>query len=510
MSNNKRVLTNTIFLATRVIITILISLYTTRIIFNELGTQEYGLFSVIFSIVTFFTFLTGSVSESIQRFFSIAIGKKFEGTLKNTFKNSIVICSILAFFIVITLYSIREYVTLYVLNIPSSSLEQANKLFAIALFSVCISTIQAPFRALVLANEKMSFYAYLTVFESVAKLSLSLALMLISSEKLLVYSALLLLSNLITFIVYAVYCFKMFNKAITGGKLSWKIISELCTFSLWNTFGNFAHVCRSQGIIISINLFFAVTVNTAYALANIIAQAINSLAQSLTTAIKPQIVKAYAEKDTERYNAMIYFGSKYAFIFLFTLCSSVLFQTHDILSLWLTDVPPYTVWFVRLMIIVTLIESFSSSLIAGMQATGRIRVYQFVLGTLICVNLPVIYYLFKAGFSVYYLFFPLIFISLLNFFLRIYFLSKSSGFDASLYLKTVIAKCLLPLLISLVAGMLISNSLTGVNAVLVILYAAMHSLLTFLIFAILATTKKEKKWVLTHFFQRKNEYQCNS
>lgn len=503
MSNNKRVLTNTIFLATRVIITILISLYTTRIIFNELGTQEYGLFNVIYSIVTFFIFLTGSVSESIQRFFSIALGKKSEDALKNTFKNSIVICSILAIFIVITLYSIREYVTLHVLNIPSPSLEQANNLFAIALISVCISTIQAPFSALVLANEKMSFYAYLAVFESIAKLSISLALTLITFDKLLVYSTLLLLSNLITFAIYAAYCFKTFKKTITGGKLNWKTVSELSAFSLWNSFGNFAFACRSQGIIISINLFFAVTVNAAYAIATIIAQAINSLAQSLTTAIKPQIIKSYAENNAERYNAMIYFGSKYAFIFLFTLCSPVLFNTHDILSLWLSNVPAYTVWFVRLLIIVTLIDSFSSSLIAGIQATGRIRIYQFVVGTLICINLPIIYHLFKIGLSVYFLFLPMLSISILNFFLRVYFLTKSSDFDAMLYVKTVLPRCLIPALISLLASMFIGNSSTGGNAVFVILYAAKHLVLSFLIFAILATSKQEKKWVLARFFQRK-------
>lgn len=502
MSNNKRVLANTIFLATRVIITILISFYTTRIILSELGTQAYGLFSVIFSVVTFFTFLTGSFSESIQRYFSVAIGRKSDNALKNTFANAALICATLAFIIVIILYSIREYITQYVLNIPTSSLEEGNTLFAIALASVFISTLQVPLSALVLANENMSFYAYLTVFESIAKLSLSLVLTLISSEKVLVYSALLLLSSLIIFIIYAGYCFKMFTTTMTGGKPSWKIVSELSAFSLWNTFGNFAYACRSQGIIICINLFFAVTVNAAYALANIISQAINSLAQSLTTAIKPQIVKAYAEENTQRYNAMIYFGSKYAFMFLFTLCSPVLFKTHDILSLWLTNVPAYTVWFVRLLIIVTLIDSFSSSLIAGMQATGRIRVYQFVVGTLICLNLPVIYHLFKAGLSVYFLFLPLISISILNFFLRVYFLSKSSNFDAILYLKNVIAKSLLPAFISVIAGLFIGNGFTGASTLFVFLSAAMHSLLTFLIFAILAITKEEKKWVLTHFFQR--------
>lgn len=503
MSNNKRALANTIFLATRVIITILISFYTTRIILGELGTQAYGIFSVIYSIVTFFTFLTGSISESIQRYFSVAIGKKSEHSLKNTFKNSIFLCLILALFVAIFLYSLREYVTLHVLNIPPPSLKQANNLFVFALASVFISTIQAPFSALVLANEKMSFYAYLTVFESVTKLSIALALAIVSSEKLLVYSALLLFSSFITFAIYTVYCFKLFKLTITGGKLSWKIVSEISVFSLWNTFGNFAYACRSQGIIISINLFFAVTVNAAYALANIIAQAINSLAQSLTTAIKPQIVKAYAEQNNERYNAMIFFGSKYAFIFLFTLCTPIVFKTHDILSLWLSDVPAFTVWFVRLLIVVTLIDSFSSSLMAGIQATGRIKVYQFVVGLLICVNLPVIYLLFEAGLSVYYLFLPMICISIFNFFLRVYFLSKSSSFDAILYLKTVVIKCILPAFISIFAGIVIDKNTPGTEAVFVVIYAAMHSLLTLLIFSILATTKQEKKWVLTHFFQRK-------
>lgn len=505
MSRNKLIINNSIFLITRIIFSLLISFYTTRVILKELGASDYGVFSVVYGIVTFFTFIVNAMNDSVQRYASIAIGKGDSREIKNVALNSIFIYLSYALIFIIVLFSLKKYILFDFLNIPKKSWLVAEQLYIMALASIFLNIIQTPFNAFVLAFEKMSFFAYMTIFDALSKLLISVFIVLIPYDKLATYSMLLLISSLISFIIYVIYCISKFHDSFTGGRLSRTLIYELSSFSLWNVFGNFAYACRTQGINIAINIFFSITVNAAYSLSTTLLYALNSLAQSLVTALKPQIFKTYAESNTDRYNSLIYFGSKYTFILLFTLSCPVLLNTQGILALWLVNIPPYTIWLVRFMVVVALIDSFSSSIITGIQATGKIKVYQVVVGIIMFLSLPLTYILFKLNFSVYTAFLPLISLSLLNLFVRTYFLSCNTCFNFVSYYKVVVIRCVVPAFFSVLIGYILGYGFTNNSLLCVMFLGTIHSLICLLLFYIFTVSKVEKKWIVTHFLRRKND-----
>jgi len=250
-----------------------------------------------------------------------------------------------------------------------------------------------------------------------------------------------LTTSFLIFCIYFLYCYSRFKYVFSGGMLSRVVIKEISVFSFWNVFGNFAYVCRTQGINILINVFFGVAVNAAYAVSVSVINAVNSFVQSFVTAIRPQIFKTYGERDLERFYLLITTGSKYTFSFLFILCCPILIAATSVLQFWLVDVPDYSVLFVRAFLIVALIDSFSNCLISGIQSAGKIKTYQIVVGSVIFLNLPFAYLLFFLGASPVSLFYSLLLISLISLPLRLMFLTKITKFDSWYYARTVILPC---------------------------------------------------------------------
>ncbi|MFQ1061285.1 MATE family efflux transporter [Klebsiella pneumoniae] len=493
MSKNKLIVKNTLFLATRTLLALFISFYTTRIVLHELGVSDYGLFSVIYGTVAFFIFIVSAMNDSVQRFISIGLGEKNVQNIKDTVFNSIIIYIVCGLFFLVMLFCFRHVIVGRFLNIQPGSLHTANYVFIIAIFSIFTSIIQTPFNAMVLAHEKMSFYAYMAIFDSISKLAISFFLVHMSFNKLIVYTLLLLASSFISFNIYVLYCYRSFKTSLLGGKLNYSIIKEIASFSFWNTFGNFAYVCRTQGINIAINIFFATFVNAAYALSSTILSAINSLTQSLVSAIRPQIFKSYAENNSHRYISLVMHCSKYTFSFLFTLSCPILICTNELLSIWLVDIPQFTVGFVRYVIIVALIDSFSSSIIAGVQATGRIRNYQLIVSFFVFISLPISFLLFKYGYPPYSIFFPLIITSSINLILRASILSYLTKFDVKEFIKSVVTPCLLSAFLSLAISFFINNYFIPTNIIFVLALCCLYGLISILFIFIFVVSRTEKK-----------------
>lgn len=498
MSKNKLIVKNTLFLATRTIFSLAISFYTTRIVLHQLGVSDYGLFSVIYGVVAFFVFIVSAMNDSVQRFISINLGLRDVDSVRDTVKNSIVVYFLAGICLVSLLLSVRSYIIYDFLNIDTASLDVAKKLYIVALFSIFISVLQTPFNALVLANERMSFYAYMTIFDACSKLAVSFLIVVIPYQKVVIYSLLLLTSTFLVFCIYLAYCYTKFKASFLGGKINVAIIKEITVFSFWNVFGNFAYVCRTQGINVVINVFFATAANAAYALSTTVLNAINSLTQSFITAIRPQIFKAYAEKNIDRYNLLINSGSKYTFSLLFILSCPVLLCTKQLLSLWLVNIPVYTVGFVRFIILVALIDSFSSSVITGIQATGKIKKYQMVVGFFVFISLPVTYLLYRSGAPIYSAFIPLIATSLLNMFLRIYFVSSLSSFKSACFYKSVLIPCVFSALISLGSGYYINMHVPYEGVIELLCFSALYSLISFVAVFIFVVSKEEKKLIVKY------------
>ncbi|WP_421672860.1 oligosaccharide flippase family protein [Raoultella terrigena] len=497
MSKNKLIVKNTIFLATRTLFSLLIAFYTTRVVLHQLGVSDYGLFSVIYGTVAFFVFIVSAMNDSVQRFISINLGSNDYVAVSNTIKNSILIYFLGGMAFCLLLLLIRNYVVEHLLTIDINALAIAKDIYIIALLSIFVSIIQTPFNAIVLAHEKMSFYAYMAIFDSLSKLIVSFVLIAMPYNKLIIYSLLLLLSSLTSFAIYVYYCFKSFPLSLKGGEFSRKIIKDITMFSFWNTFGNFAYVCRTQGINIAINVFFATTVNAAYALSSTILNAINSLTQSLVSAIRPQIFKSYAENNETRYLTLVTYCSKYTFSFLFLISCPVLICTKELLSLWLVSIPPYTIGFVRLVIVVALIDSFSSSLIAGVQAVGKIKVYQLTVSFFVFISLPLSYLLFKLGFSPFSAYIPLIITAIINLFLRSYFLARYTSFDFIGFLFKIVLPCVFSATITYVISYYINVAISPQGILLTLLFCTFYSFVYMVIALIFVVSNIEKKIILS-------------
>lgn len=498
MSRNKLIIKNTVFLATRTVFSLVISFYTTRIVLHQLGVSDYGLFSVIYGVVAFFVFIVAAMNDSVQRFISINIGSNNTSNVRDVIKNSVLVYLLAGVLFVIVLFLFKPFIINGFLNIQSNSIETAKTLYLIALCSIFVSILQTPFNAMVLAHEKMSFYAYMSIFDACSKLSVSFLIVHIPYNKVIVYSFLLFVSTVVVFLIYLLYCFKRFRGVLLGGVLKWNVVKDITFFSFWNVFGNFAYVCRTQGINIIINLFFATTVNAAYALATTVLNAINSLTQSLITAIRPQIFKSYAEGDISRYNLLVSGGSKYTFSLLFILSCPVLLCSRELLTLWLGNVPDYTVGFVRFIIITTLIDSFSSSIITGIQATGKIKKYQVTVGFFVFLSLPISYFLYWLGFSVYTAFVPLISLSILNLMLRGYFIARLSFFDLACFYKRVIFPCILSSVLSLGFGYLIKVNIEISSVFGVLFLSSLYSLIAFIFIFLFVVSKNEKVMIIKY------------
>lgn len=445
---NKRIAKNTIFLVIRTIVSLIITLYTTRVVLTELGVEDYGVFSLIYGVVALFTFINTSMNESVQRYFSIYYGKAEYDSLGGFFKSSIVLYILIGLFFLSVMLLIKDLVVFDFLNIAEDKRYIASDIYVIAVIGILFSVLQTPFNSLVLAAEEMSFYAYVSIFESLLKLFVSLAISFVTINKLYSYTLLLLTCSGVIFSTYLFFSISKFKSIIFRSKPSLTKVKELFYFSFWNILGNFSTVLRIQGVNILINLFFSTTANAAYAVSNSINGALNSLSNSLNIAIKPQIYKAYATSDTDRYIKLVVNGSKLTFAFLFILCLPIFINLHGILTIWLVEPPKYTYFLTLIVLSVSLVDSFSFPLMAALQATGRIRLYQLIVSSITIASVPAIYLLYHFGFSIYTLGFVLILSSVASLFVRIFLLNKMTSLKQSVIYKKSVFPCLIGAVIS--------------------------------------------------------------
>ncbi|WP_373568954.1 MATE family efflux transporter [Klebsiella pneumoniae] len=502
LTKNKLIVQNTAFLATRTIVSLGVSFYTTRVILNTLGVSDYGVFSVIYGVVAFFVFIVSSLNDSVQRYLSISLGEKDNQQVKNVVKNSLAIYVFASLIFCLILYFMKSTVFIHVISIPTDRLTIASDIYNIALISIFITIIQTPFNAIVLAHEKMSFYAYMSICDALAKLSVAYLLMLITGDKLKVYSVLLLLSTMFIFFCYIFFCFIKFSYVFKTGKFSLKLLKEISLFSFWNVFGNFAYVCRTQGLNLLVNMFFGVLLNAAYAISSSVLNAVNSFVQAFITAIRPQIYKSYGSNDSYRFSQLIESGTKYTFSILFILCCPVIILTTPILTLWLKQVPEHAVFFVRGFLIVALIDSLSACLITGLQSTGRIRNYQICVGLLTFINLPLSYILFYFKLPSSSMFLSLISISILCLFLRLYFISIQTSFSIRRYIFKVLFPCVLLTVIGFTICSVIYDFYFEYSILSLFLFVLFFCIVNFTLIFSIITSREEKNFIINYLTRK--------
>ena len=459
-SKDKKIAKNSIYLLSRTLLLTVISLYTMREILHVLGVEDYGLFNLIYGIVALFTFANGALTASTQRFLSYKIGENDNQGVKNVFYSSVEIHLLLASIIILISFLFKDYILNELLNIKNMQYE-ANIIYNLALFSVFISIFQSPFTALITSYEKMEIFAYISLLEAGAKLCVVYLLYVFSGEKIILYSSYLLIISVFIFIIYSFFCikkipniFKEINKVDMR-----KYRKEILNFMGWSLIGNLAWISRIQGVNVILNIFYGVSVNAVYAISINVSNVINSFFLSVSNAIKPQIFKSYAQGDINRFHKLISKGTKYNLIGLLIFVIPLIILINETLFFWLKEVPSNAAIFIELSLVILFFEISSSFLITGIQATGKISLYQFILGGLILLNLPIIYVLLYWGASVESSFYVLIFISAISLIARLIFIYKYTGYNLKLYFNEVVVPIVFSILIIYCFDYILYNSL---------------------------------------------------
>lgn len=421
-----------------------VSLYTSRVVLQELGVSDYGIYGLVGGIVAMFGFFNAAMSSATQRYLSFDIGKNDTEKLSKTFSATLTIHIGIALLVLVLAETLGLWYVNYKMVFPEERTLAVNFVYQFSIAAAMLSIIQVPYNALIIARERMNVYAYVSIIEVVLKLIIVFLLVYFGKDKLITYSVLTFVVAFIIRMIYQMYCRRHFKESIYCFQYDKTFYKELISYSGWNLFGNIAAVARGQGINLVLNLFFGTVVNAAYGITVIIQGAIQSFVSNFQVAVNPQIIKNYAKGDLNAMQVLIFRASKLSFFLLFILSFPVMLNIDYILNLWLEDVPEHTSDFVRLGFIYLLIDSISYSLIIAVQATGKVKWYQIIIGSLIFLNLPVSYLVLKLGGSPESVYCVLIVITFLTLVFRMFFVKTLLGFSPLSFIKKVI----LPILIT--------------------------------------------------------------
>ena len=424
-----------------------VGLYTVRAILDLLGVVYYGNYNVVGGVVSMFAFLNGTLSTSSQRYFSIELAKGNMRRLNQWFCLNITTFSLFIILFVVIAETVGLWFVNSKMNIPEERMFAANVVYQLSIISFCINFFSIPYNALIIAHEKMSAFAYISIVEALLKLGIVYILSIITWDKLIVYGVLMFLTACSITSSYIIYNHLHFKESKYHPYWNKQEIKELISFSGWHFFGTFSVTIRSQGINILINLFFNPAVNAARAVAFQIYHAVAQLSNNFFIAVKPQIYKSYAAHDYEGLYKLILRSSIMTSFLISILIYPILANTQYILSLWLKEVPEYAVVFTQLVLINGLIDSINGPTAAAMLATGKIRNYELLVGGGIILNLPISYIVLKLGGEPTATIVVSIIISTYTTLMRAYLLSKAINLSMKRYIYMFIKLIIASLLI---------------------------------------------------------------
>ncbi len=387
---------NTLFLYLRTMFVMAISIFTSRVILDALGVDDYGIYNAVGGFVAMFSMLSGTLVAASQRFIAFELGKP-NPEIKRVFSTTVSVHLLLSAIILVLLETIGLWFLNYEMNIAPERMMAANWVFHCSVLTFCINIISIPYNAAIIAYEKMDAFAYISIFEVVAKLVCVYALFYIFFDSLIVYAIFMTLIAVILRIIYGLYCTRNFPLCRYSFSFDKSIFREMLGFSGWNFIGSMASNLNGHGINILTNLFFGVALNAARGVASQVDHAINTFVSNFLMAITPQITKSYAAKDFAYINQIIIVGTKYSFFLLCLISLPICINTEYILGVWLKEVPAFTADFVRLGIILSLCQTLSQCLYRTMLASGKIKKYQIVVGGLSILAFPVAYLFFYIG-----------------------------------------------------------------------------------------------------------------
>ena len=467
-SQTRRIARNTLMLYVRMLVLMLVGLYTSRVVLDALGENDFGIYDVVGGVVAMFTIISGSLNSAISRFITFELGKTDGQRLNKVYSTAVLIQLVIAAVVV----SVAEPVGLWFISnemtIDPSRIPAARTVLHFSLASFVINMMSVPQMASITAHEKMSAYAYIGLLDGFLRLGAAILISRSSSDRLVLYAALMTMTVLLVRMAYGLYCRRYFPECRFRMVRDLSLVREMFSFAGWNFIGVSAGVLRDQGGKILINIFTGPAVNAARGVALQLSGAVQGFVTNFMTAVNPQITKSYAAGDREYMYFLISKSSRMSYYLLFVLALPVLFNTGYLLDLWLKDVPSHSELFVQLFLIFTLSESLSNPLITAQLATGNIRNYQLVVGGLQLLNIPVSYIFLKSGAVPEVTVMVAVAISQICLFARLFMLRGMIGLPAGDFLKkvylNVIAVSAAALVVPLAADPALPDTFSGFAA----------------------------------------------
>lgn len=436
-NNNKRIAKNTLLLYIRMFLTMAVSLYTSRVVLKTLGVVDYGIYNVVGGIVVMFGFINSCMSSATQRFITFALGKGDMKRLQTVFSTSLQIHVIIAAIVFVLCESVGLWFFYTQMQIPAERMTAAMWVLQCSVLSTMVMFVSVPYNADIIAHEKMSAFAYISILEVLLKLAILFVLVLYPIDKLILYAILLLVVQVIIRFCYSIYCDKHFEESKYKRIWDGKLFKEMVAFAGWSLWGHMSSVFNSQGLNMLLNVFFGPVVNAARAVAVQVQSAIMQFTVNFQMALNPQIMKTYARGEMEEMHKLIFRSGRFSFYLIFFISLPVLFETNFILSLWLGEVPENTVVFVRIILCTSILTSISNPLMVACGATGKVKKYQAVCGGLLLTILPISWVALKFGCPAWGVFVVHFLVECICLFARMILLRPLIGIKVMSYIRNI-------------------------------------------------------------------------
>lgn len=495
--SNKKIAHNTIILYIRMMFVMCITFYTSRIVLNALGVDNYGIYNLVAGLIAFWGFITNSMAIGVQRFLAFNIGKNDMAATNSFFSMAVNIHLLFALVISLILFIIGDLLITRYLSLPVESYHSVTILFRYMVISACFSVGSVPFIGLIISYERMGILAFINIIEALIRLLVAYMIIWVEDEnKLEFYGLLQMIAGIIIFSIYVILCKIKFKNIKYSPKWNNSVFIELVGFSSWSALGELAWSCTIQGVNIVLNVFYGVVCNAAYGIASQISSGVNKFVGSFQMAINPQIIKRYATCEVDSMLYLVFGGIKFSFFLVMILAIPCLLCMPYILELWLGIVPGYAVEFSRLIIVTILFDTLSNLFATVAKAYGKIRKYQLWVSVVLFMNLPLSYLILKLGFPPENVFWIYCGVSSCLLYLRLYLIGQMIGRNISIvYAKNV----LLPIMkVVLLCGIVTYIGYELYNSSLYYLIILSSLLLLFMSLAIyrFGLTSEERNYIL--------------
>lgn len=506
VSDNKRIAKNTIFLYIRMMVVMLVSLFTSRVILNTLGATDYGIYNVVGGIVTIVSFLNSALGASTSRFLTFALGEKNIQKQKSTFGACLNLHIGIALLVLILGETVGLWFFYEKMVIPDERMVAAFWVYQFSILTTMVSFTQVPYNASLIAHEEMSIYAYVGLYEAISRLIIAYLITISPIDKLVFYGLLLLINTIVVQLFYRWYAVKHFEEcrfSLVKDKVLYK---RLLSYGGWDLFGNLALVCQGEGVNLLLNVFFGPVVNAARAIAFQIQGAVTQFVSNFMTAVRPQVIKNYAEGNVDKMYTMTFYAAKFSYILMLALVVPIIYEIRFILGIWLGDaVPDETALFVVIVLMTYTWRTFHIAALMPYHAIGKIKTGNVTIGSLMIATLPIGYVLFKCGCPAYSVFLAIFAVEIVGMFAIYWLIHRYEYFPYKYVFTKILMPCGLVTIFTIIVPAFITHLMNDGWARLIIV--GISTEFSLLLSALYLGLNKEERTRIFSFIKNKFSHQ---